>query len=116
MNTIHLTLSKARDRVFHESDRFVLAIQMCLPVLPTRSGFGVVFAGGSVHGFAAVFADLDKPVFCDFGDDVAALGVYRGEEGAGWEDAGGDQILERWQLKWRDGGGQVFRKGVKSGS
>lgn len=58
---------------------------MCLPVLPARSGFGVVFAGGSVHGFAKVFADLDKPVFCDFGNGVAVLGVYRRQECAGWE-------------------------------
>jgi len=66
-----------------ESDRFILAIQMCLPVLPTRSGFGVVFARRSVHGFAEVFAHLDEAVFSHFGDGVAALGVDRREECAG---------------------------------
>ena len=58
-----------------------------MPVIPPQSGLCVIFAGGSVHGFAEVFADLDEPVFCDFGDGVAALGVYRRQECARGKDA-----------------------------
>jgi hypothetical protein len=75
---------------------------MCLPVLPTRSGFGVVFAGGSVHGFAKVFADLDKAVFRDFGDGVAALGVYRRQQCAGRKKAGRDKIPKTLAARGRE--------------